>query len=105
MPQPYRSLDNSINLLSNPQHRHNEMRLRVMLKDMPPSHARKLLTMTWEEVFEMAAMDEDMRKSLPMYDRAFQHFSTAEHFHLKLSEMLHLRDEYKHLIPVEEEMA
>lgn len=102
MPQPYRSLNNSITKLTNPRHRHNELRLRVMLKDFPPEHVRKILTSTWEEIFELATADEEMRKSLPVYDRAFTHFSKVEHFHLQLSELLQLRDEYKDQLDVEE---
>lgn len=84
--------------IQEPKHRLNEARLLMTLKNLQEKQREELLSMTWEEIFELAAMSEGHRKTLPAYDIAFSHFSNQEHQMLKLAELMQIRDQYKHLL-------
>lgn len=91
--------------LSLPAHRLNESRLWIAVKNLSEKDRQEFLTMTWEEVFELACLDEQTRKTLPPHDVAYLHFANGEHQMLKLAELLQIREQYQHLLLPQTEVA
>jgi hypothetical protein len=99
MPQVYIPCEGlADNRLTVQSHRLNESRLWIAVKGLSQKAREELLTMSWEELFELASMDEKIRKTLPANDIAFSHFTMSEYNMLKLAELLEIRDQYKHLL-------
>lgn len=97
MPQRYIPLGSAMDQrISEPHHRLNEGKLRALLNGRGEIEITDLLSMTWEEVFEFASEDEAVRKTLPVWDIAWERFNHGERFWLKLAELLEVREAYKH---------
>lgn len=82
--------------ITDPKHRLNEGKLFIAIKELPEKAKQELMSMTWEELFELAAGAESIKKHMPSFDIAFQKFVSDEHQFLKLAELVQIRQSYIH---------
>lgn len=82
--------------ITNPKHRLNEGKLFIAIKELPDQVKRELMSMTWEELFELAAGAEDIKKRMSSLDIAFHKFVNDEYTFLKLAELVQIRQSYIH---------